>query len=157
MDSKRLVGIALIIAGVVMLALGSRAMGAGQVHWLAMLGATVVVAGTIVAFRRASPKITQGHAAVHVPGFSPTHAAKHIAIEGKTGRLWVRDNQLGERIIDADELAEWRVHRDDTKFGVEVRTNGAEPTVWFARTGEARESAEEWITKIGANRRELGK
>ncbi len=118
-----------------------------------ILSVLLLAAGTVLLVRPSKPKISVGHAALHVPGFHATQAGKHIAIEGKTGRLWMRDNQRGERVIAPEQLLDWRVTADDTKFGIEATTTDPDTPVLFARTGDQRESADMWAERIAASRR----
>jgi hypothetical protein len=155
--SRRLAGIVIVSIGAVALVVAGRFLSTGQVGRpgsivVLLLGLAVAVTGLVLALRQPALNIKQGHAAFHVPGFNPTHAAKHIAIEGKTGRLWVRDNQRGERVVEPEQLLAWRVHFDDEKYGIEVTTDSTEEPILFARTGERRESADEWVARIAESR-----
>ena len=158
-NRKRLFGGALILLGCVCVLLAYQATGTPRVS-LWVLSAVLVVAGLVLLVSRTSPPVRTQQAAFHIPGFTPKYAVKNIALEPGTGRLWIRDKQLGERLLSPGEVLEWKARQDEKDslvWGLEFRTNDAAAPLWFSRIGNTPESVDEWSERITAAYRELGR
>ena len=158
-NRKRLFGGLLILLGCVCLLVAFQVGGTARVA-LWVLFAVLAVVGIVLLVSRADPPVRTQQAAFHVPGFTPSYAVKNIALETGTGRLWIRDKQLGERLLSPDEVVEWKARQDEKDalvWGLEVRTKDASAPLWFSRIGNTPEAVDEWSERITAAYRGLGR
>ncbi len=158
-NRKRLFGGLLILLGLVCFPLAYRAAGTARVS-LGVLSAALAAAGIVLLVVRTSPPVRTQQAAFHIPGFTPKYAVKNIALEPSSGRLWIRDKLLGERLLNPDEVVEWKARQDEKDalvWGLELKIKDAAAPVWFSRIGNTPESVDEWSERITAAYRELGR
>ncbi len=126
-----------------------------------MLGKAVsvilLIAGVILSLLRPAEEqtVNRAQAAYHIPGFSPAHASKNLAIEARTARLWVRDPMQGERVLEPTEITKCSKQVRGQLTGLEFRTNDATTPTWYAPFTKVDE-IEGWRERVAAAFRDAG-
>ena len=158
---RQFFGVGLIVLGCICLLLGfylhsAARLGSGLL-WLWAVSLALILLGVVLVVRRGEPAVRKQQAAFHVPGFTPNYAVKNIALETGTGRLWIRDKELGERLLNQNEVQGWSPKQDGDVWGLEFRTSDTSAPVWFSRIGNTPESVDAWSERITAAYRDRGR
>lgn len=132
----------------------------------------ILAAGAFLFFKKKSPEKTPKNSWPR-PGmpqdFIPTHIHDNVALDGKTGRLWIRTESGEERVFDRFEITGWSVNHETTsnayrvtwawRVYLSIQTNDLDKPIWaarFIRHPEKRpqtknmEECNEWLQRLTA-------